>query len=341
MGNHLEGDWKMIQQRVWLSGSLLVLAIIAIIAYETGLKPGLEKRKEKSTLSYPKLDISRVKKIELSRENKKDLLVFSGSNWLVETENNYPADPEGVEKLLEASKALVCNEQITSSEKELERFDLTEDKALSVKLLDDKSDTLAHFYIGKRGTTYSSSYFRKAQDNTICLTFQNLITIFDRSTDTWKDKAIYRFNASDCKTLEIQDGATIFTLAKDLKENKWEILDKTGQYPARQWAVEGICQTLSKIQTQDFYQIPLKDAGLDKPKRKISLELVGDKKYTLLIGAKVKNKNYYYAKSEAQGTIFSLSEWQINSLFKKKEELIEAQTVPEQSDSSSEEFQEQ
>jgi len=331
----------MIPQRVWLSGSLLVLALISILVYEKGLKPASEKRKEKSALVYPKLDISKVQRIELARENKKDLLVLSDSNWLVETENNYPADPEGVEKLLEASKALTCNEQITSSEQELERFELTEAKALSVKLLNDKSDTLAHFYIGKRGTTYSSSYFRKAHDNTICLTYQNLITIFDRTTDSWRDKAIFRFNANDCKSLEIEDGATIFTLAKDLKENKWELFDKNDKYPSAQWAVEGICQTLSKIQTQGFYQIPLKDAGLDKPRRKITATLVGDKKYTLLIGAKLKNQNYYYAKSEAQGTIFSLSEWQINSLFKNKKELIETQTAPKQPESSPSEFQEQ
>jgi len=313
----------MSQKRVWISGALLLAAIILIIGWEEGLKPRTEKKASESTRVFPGFDAKLVKKIELTRGSKKDILSTRDSSWVVETEAGYQADAEGITKVLESVKKLACGTEVASGQEQFSRFDLDKDKALELKLYGGKNQVLADFYIGKRGTTYSSSYFRKEGDNKICLAYENLTTIFDRTNDTWRDKNILNFTAADCKTLKIEDGATITWLDKNLQENKWEMLEAQNKKPAASWAVDGICQTLSKLKTQAFPMVTPAEAGLEKAAKKITVTLVGGNQYTLLVGLEVKGTQNYYVKRQDQPNIFELSNWQINSLFKKKDELLE------------------
>jgi hypothetical protein len=311
------------RQRVWIAGSLLVIAILCIIGWEKGLKPRSEKKISESSKVFPGFEPKLVKKIELARGSKKDILSARDSNWVVESEAGYQADAEGITKALESVKKLSCGTEVASGQEQFGRFDLDKENALEVKLYGEKNKLLADFYIGKRGATYSSSYFRKEGDDRICLAYENLITIFDRTNDTWRDKNILNFSAADCKTLKIADGETVIWLDKNLQENKWEMLEAQNKKPAASWAVDGICQTLSKLKTQGFPMVSPAQAGLEKTTKKITVSLVGGNQYTLLVGLEAKDTHNYYVKREDQPNIFELSSWQINSLFKKKDELLE------------------
>ena len=318
------------RQRVWISGSLLILVILAILIYEKVIQPQAEKRKEKTAIVFPDFNPEQVVRIELSRKNQKDVLVKKDSKWLVETEANYPADPEALEKIFNDTKELTCAQVISTSKKQWVRFELTPEKALEVKFLDKDSKPLAHFYIGKRGPTYSSSYFRKAEDEKICLAYKNLISSFDKTNDTWRDKAIFRFSPEECQKLELKEGDSVLMLEKDLQKNEWYILEGEEKYPAKNWAVDGICQTLSNLKTQDFPQVALKKTGLSRPDKQAVITLAGGRNLTLLVGRKVPDTSRYYVKRADQETIFSLSEWQINSIFKKKKDLRQEEKKKEE-----------
>lgn len=313
----------MIRERVWISGVLLVLAILLIVAWEKGIRPREEKKAEQSTMMFPDLEIKRVTKIEMTRGDKKDILSTHDSNWVVETDNGYPADPDGVQKALEAAQKLNCKTEAASGEDQYSRFELEKDKAMEIKLYGDKSKVMADFYIGKRGPTYSSTYFRKEGDKRICLAYENLVTVFDRTNDTWRDKSILSFLATDCVGLKIQDGSTVVSLEKDTKENQWNILEDQAKKTAASWAVDGICQTLSKLRTQGFPTISPQEAGLEKPSKTITVNLLGGKSYTLSVGLPSKAKDNFYVKRNDQPNIFELSSWQLSSLLKKKDDLVE------------------
>ncbi len=317
------------KQRVWISGGLLIVAVAAIFIYELALQPRAEKSKSASSLSFPGFNPDQVKRIEISRQaGRKDTLTRRDSGWAVENEGNFAADSEAAQKLLDTTKKLACNQEVSNTESEFDRFDLGPDKALEVKLIGDK-DTLADFFVGKRGTAYNSSYYRKADDKKVCLVFENLTTTFDRANDSWKDKGIFDFTAADCKGLQVQDGTTSYTLEKNLKENKWEFVAGKEHKPAALWAVDGICQTLSKLKTSSFPEVSLEEAGLIQPSKSVAISLVGGKNLTLLVGAKIKDKTDYYAKRPDRDTIYQLGEWQVNSLFKKQHELVEQEEAPE------------
>jgi len=321
----------MIRLRVWISGALLLLAVVIIFSYELLLKPRAEERREKSAIVFPNFVPEKVAKIEISRGEKKDVLVKKDDKWLVESEDNYPADPDAVDKIIKQTKELTCSQVVSTSKKQFDRFDLTKEKALEVKFLDKDSKLLAHFFIGKRGPTYSSSYFRKADEAKTCLAYKNLVSSFDKTNDTWKDKAIFRFNADECKKLVLQDGNTVITLEKDFKEKKWFLVKGEEKKLAKEWVVDGICQTLSRLRTQDFPKINARRAGLNKPQKKITAFLPGEKEYTLFVGKKVKDKDQYYVQRKDWEQIFVIEDWQLNSLFKKEKDLVEEKKEKEES----------
>jgi hypothetical protein len=318
-----EGGLQMIKQRVFISGALMLVAIVLIIGYETGYKPRSEKKREESSQSYGNFDVKKVKRIEITRGEKKDILAGVANGWVVETEANYPADSEAVDRALKAAKKLSCGSEVASGDDQLSRFELEKGKAMEVRLLDDKSQPLADFFVGKRGTTYSSSYFRKAEDKKVCLAYENLTALFDRTNDTWRDKNIFNFNAADCKTLKIEDGATVVWLDKNASDNKWVMLEAQNKIPAGSWTVDGICQTLAKLKTEAFPNLSLAQAGLEKPTKKITVKLTGGNSFELQVGLQIKEKQAYYVKRADQPNIFQLSLYQVQNLFKKKEELTE------------------
>ena len=313
----------MIRQRVFVSGALLIAAIGLIIGYEKGYKPRSEKKREQSSQAYGDFDLKKIKRVEITRGEKKDILAAVANGWVVETESNYPADSEAVDKALKAAKKLSCGSEVASGDEQLKRFDLDKEKAMEVRLLDEKSQPLADFYVGKRGPTYSSSYFRKAEDKKVCLAYENLIALFDRTNDTWRDKNIFSFNAADCKTLKIEDGSTVLWLDKQAPDNKWVLLDAQNKIPAAAWTVDGICQTLAKLKTEAFPTVSLAQAGLEKPTKKVIVKLAGGNSFELQVGLQIKEKQSYYVKRSDQPNIFELNQYQVQNLFKKKEELTE------------------
>ena len=317
----------MIRERVWVSGALLIVAVLLIVGWEKGLKPRRELKQERSSQTFSSLDPKQVYKIEISRGEKKDILSKRDNSWVVETDQGYPADGEAIGKALEAAKKLNCNQEVASGESEYARFDLEKDKALEVKIFGVKDKPLADFFVGKRGSTYESSYFRKADEQKVCLAYQNLITSFDRTNDTWRDKNILNFSAADCKTLKISDGSTVLWLDKDVKANKWELLEAQNRKLAATWAVDGICQTLAKLKTQAFPMTPPSEAGIENSTKKITVTLVGGNNYTIIVGAPAKGKENYYVKREDVPAVYELTQWQVNGLFKKRDELLEKLAV--------------
>ena len=313
----------MIRQRVFVSGALLIVAIGLIIGYEKGYKPRSEKKREQSSQAYGNFDLKKVKRVEITRGEKKDILASVANGWVVETEANYPADSDAVDKALKAAKKLNCGSEVASGDEQLKRFDLDKEKAMEVRLLDEKSKPLADFFVGKRGPTYSSSYFRKAEDKKVCLAYENLIALFDRTNDTWRNKGIFDFNAADCKTLKIEDGSTVIWLDKQAPDNKWVLLEAQNKIPAASWAIDGICQTLAKLKTEAFPTVSLAQAGLEKPTKKVTVKLAGGNSFELQVGIQIKEKQSYYVKRLDQPNVFELSQYQVQNLFKKKEELTE------------------
>lgn len=313
----------MIRRRVHVSGALLVLAIILIIGYEKGYKPRAEKKREQSGQAYGNFDVKKVKRIEITRGEKKDILAGVANGWVVETEANYPADSEAVDKALKAAMKLSCGSEVASGDDQLVRFELEKDKAMEVRLLDEKSKPLADFYVGKKGPTYSSSYFRKADDKKVCLAYENLIALFDRTSDTWRDKNIFNFNPADCKTLKIEDGATVLWLDKNAENGKWFILEAQNKIPAASWAIDGICQALSKLKTEAFPNVSYQQAGLETPKKKLIIKFAGGNNSELQVGLQVKGQQAFYVKRADQAHVFQLSQYQVEGLFKQKDELVD------------------
>ncbi len=82
-----------------LLGVLAVLVLAAILIEGMGKRD--EKKVEKESILFPGFAADQVSSIEIKTEDKEVRLNKEGENWLVATADDYPADQEAVEKILD------------------------------------------------------------------------------------------------------------------------------------------------------------------------------------------------------------------------------------------------
>ena len=309
---------------------VVVAAIIAgIVLYHTVYAPRKQASRQALLSAFPDLGPAKVAAIEIQKGSYSAKLAKKGDHWVVTSEGDYPADSEGITQMLETAKALRLSDLASSKAKTHELFEVTEDKGLKVKFLDPAGKPLAQMILGKRGESYGTAYFRRGGEDSTYLAGQNLTSIFDRSKDTWKDKSIARFEVSEPKELTIKRDQGTLTLRKVPDKGTWQLIEGETETPANKTVIEGILRGFGTLRTLEFPAMELKEAGLESPGRSVTVKLQDNTEITVLIGKLDSANNRYYLKRADQPAIFLVTKYQVDNLFKTKEELLSKEENPE------------
>lgn len=138
-------------------------------------------RKEKELL-FPELDTGKVNKIQIIALGKETLLEKENGDWQ-RREATVSTQKEKVDNLLETIKNF-SREELASENPEKQDIFQVNQKGTEVFLKKDE-EVLAHFFVGKRGPDFLSTYVRRDGENQVYLIKQNLSPIFNPSS--WEE----------------------------------------------------------------------------------------------------------------------------------------------------------
>ena len=315
-----------------------VLAVLLIIVLFTGRGP--KKPSESATQMFPNFQSDSVAAITLKKAIKTDdeteykttVLKHENDKWLVETSDNYFADKKAVEDMLSTTSDFKTT-RLTSKKSDEQSLYQVDSSGIEVTFADGSDNIMAHFFAGKTGPYYPSSYVRQADSDSVYLVDSNLQSVFGKESDEWRDKTIFDFNAGNVTKLTIASEGTKIALQKshesllEVEGGQWKLLEPEAAN-AKKDVVDGILNTFSSLKTNDFAEKKeLEEYGLDEPASIVSADLNDGTSQTLLIGTEESGK--YYVKRADQDTVFLVYKYNVNQLLKKIDDL-KAEELPEE-----------
>ena len=263
-------------------------------------------------------------KIEITASGQTTTLGKENGHWYVVSMDNYPADAEGVQGLLEKVAMFKTSELVSNNPEKQAEFEV-DSSGVEAELLDAGGNTLAHLFLGKTTPGYLSSYLRAANSNNVYVGKGNLKSTFDKGSRSWKDRTIFSFNKGDVTPLSISSEEEI-----ELKidaEGKWEMLAPFTS-PVKQTELDTLLQNYSALDADEFAgEEDLSKYGFDPHRASVSATLNDGSTRILLVGKEEDGK--HYAKRKDNDSIFMLYAFKVDQLLKSAEDLKDDAPVTE------------
>ena len=277
-----------------------------------------------------------ISKLEIRKSDKTLVLNKKDNTWHIDPEG-YPADSDKVKNMLDVIEKLTLTALVSES-KNYVRYDLTNDKKLTVKAWHGK--TLSReFDIGKAANTYQHTFVRLAKDSNVYHARGDFRRKFNRTVDELRDKTVLSYTEKDIRKITLtKDQKTLTLIQKQISEKedkKRDTPDTSSEKPETTivWQdaegktvdkerVNRLLSFLNPLECETYINDVKKD-DLKHPAYAVGLK--GDKEYFLSVFAKKdKDAKTYPAISSENDYPFLLSESQVESIKSKIEDILEA-----------------
>jgi len=307
---------------------IFVILLVFVYLFEGPLSERARKKEEGVIALFPDFEKESIRKIEVKSSTQEVSLERKEEGWLIGGTDGFTADPQLVNSALDTIKNFKRENIASKNPKKQELFEVTQEKGVEVKAFDAEKKILTHFYIGKTGPDFLSTYLRKEGSNEVLLV-GSIKSSFDKSIKNWRDKTIFDFPAETITQLTLKTPKKEIVLEKDEKE-EWQI-SKPEKVKAKKEEVKNIGTTIASLRAIDFAEdYDLKKYQLDKPQITITAILEDKEEKRLLIGKKHEEKSQYYLKNQAKKTIFLVGKYQIDKMNKTLQDLKEEEKKEEE-----------
>jgi len=318
---------KLKKEYFILAGVLVVLILYLVL--------------HRSNLTHYKLpDITKVSgkqisKLEVGKAGKTVVLNKKDNTWQIGPKG-YPADSAKVKNMLDVLEKLTLTALVSES-KNYVRYDLTNDKKITVKAWHGR--TLSReFEIGKAATTYQHTFVRLATDPNVYHAREDFRRKFDQTVDELRDKTVLSYTQKDIREITINHDKKTMTLTqKQVSEQggkKKDKQDTTSEKPKTKivWQdadgkkmdnakVNRLLSFLNRLECETYITDEKKD-DLKNPTYAFTLK--GDKECSLSVFTKKdKDAKTYPAISSGNDYPFLLSGWQVESIKSKIDDIME------------------
>jgi hypothetical protein len=334
---------------------LLVLVVLVLLfgrkkpQEELRLEAGFTRLAPKDFLAS---DIDRLEIFLGSQKNQKVKLQREASGWRVKSYHNGPGNAEKVSGLLEKLKTLEGEFRV--SEKSVHKdFDLTEETAVHVSAYKpDTPEPWFHLLVGK--SLPNGGFVRIQGEDAVYVIDTNLRGEFgllagDPSKTPeqlpWIDRKIIAVRKEDVERLSITwpDRKTVFVKqakadsaseapteetsqgkkATTADELEWVAEDPPAPFPLKKTAVDQVLDALVQLMAEDIVDPEEKEEkGLDEPSFRCTLGL-GQEQRTLIASHPDPLQEGYMMVEGGDGTLFKLSRYWFEQVFKKGGDLFE------------------
>ena len=312
----------------------LILAAVIV-----GLSIYLFARKTDRALyelpQLPEVSGKKISKIEISGPEGKMVLNRADEDWSIGPQK-YPASKNKVEQMIDTIEDLTLTALISES-KDYIRYDLSDDKKVSVKAW--TGDSLSReFEVGKTAPSFQHTFVKLAGDAKVYHARDNFRNKFDQSLNDLRDKSVLSFAVNDIQEVNLTRGSESLMFSRKEastdKKSDSETADKK-QPPkkaemawqtadgrkADQAKLDRLVSTLAQLNCEEFIDNRKKEDFSDPI---FTIQVKGTQDYTLSIFAKLKeDADNYPAISSQNEYVFLLAGWRADSLMPKFDEIVE------------------
>ncbi|OGY42845.1 MAG: hypothetical protein A2Y67_00055 [Candidatus Buchananbacteria bacterium RBG_13_39_9] len=167
---------------------LIILAALTVI-YFFWQNPLAQKSNKILSEQIYNASLDNVQKIEITLTGQTTILekpaeggsASGGQNdkWVISSQDNAEANASLIENLITGLKDSKTGTVVSQNQEKLASFNLTEDKAIKLKLSDNQN-TILEILIGKMGPSYTDTYIKKINSNNVLLVSQNLNSLVNQ-----------------------------------------------------------------------------------------------------------------------------------------------------------------
>ncbi|MCX7019091.1 MAG: DUF4340 domain-containing protein [bacterium] len=249
--------------------------------------------------------------------------------WHIDAANKHRADKNLVNGLFNALEKEIKGTIVSTNPENFGEYNVNETSATRVKMFGANNSLITDLYIGKASPAFFSTFVRPAGGEQVIEANASLTYVFNKP-EGWRDKTIFEMSSDSIMALEAEGTSGTFALRKI--EGNWRA-EKPAAGNAVANKVQALVSMISTLRANDFAKRettqPLSDFGLEPPMQRLALthedrSTSPTKQVTdhLLIGKKDSEKSMFYVKRTDQDTIFTISEYQANTLTPNPDELV-------------------
>jgi hypothetical protein len=274
--------------------------------------------------------------IQIIKENRTVDLARKDAQWYINPQG-YKADDIKVKNMLNAASDLEITALVSESGN-YERYDLSDDKKITVKLL-SQDKTQREFEIGRTAPTFQHTFIKLPGNINVYHAKGNLRNTFDLTTETLRDKIIFSFDKDAITAIDLQKADKQLALAKkevpqEQKKTEEEQKTASDQSPKAktvwqtadggdvdQTAVERLLGSFSRLNCDGFVEGKAK-ADFKDPVWLLVFKTDQDA-YTFAVYGKVnEDDNQIAATSSASDYVFQLLKTRVEGFEKTVDKLL-------------------
>lgn len=242
-----------------------------------------------------------IARLELFKGGRKTILMKTNGSWFISPEN-YPVDAGKIDRITH----IIANfslDTLASESGDYPRYDLTDDKKITVQVFGDKStNALFSFDVGKRAATNRHTFVTIDGDKRVFQAQGNFRLDFEQSPQDLRDKNVLSITPDTLTSLQITEGGKTLELKKQIAEQtgaEQQLKTPEAQKTSARW-VEGTGKEIPESTMNEFFSqlSGLQCASYLEGKKKedfknpiITLVLRGEKDATLSIFEKNDQKD--------------------------------------------------
>ncbi|MFW6148043.1 MAG: DUF4340 domain-containing protein [Thermodesulfobacteriota bacterium] len=310
---------------------IILIAVIAALSLYLLLRETDKIRYELPTI--PAVAKSDVSKIEITKKGADIHLRKSNDKWTIGPQE-YPADPEKVEAMLDIIEELTLTAMVSES-RDYTRYQLDDEAKIAVTAWSGDKPA-REFDVGKAAPSYHHTFVRLKGDDSVYHARENFRKTFDWGVDDLRDKTVLAFNRADIQEIHLTKNgrsvACVRTISSGSSQQKPAAHGESLPKEQLIWeSPEGdrcdevnlnrLLTLLSKLRCEQYMNTADKQDLADPLYR---VELKGAEDYHLSIFPKAdEDAKSYPAASSQNKYAFLLPEGQAKSIMKAPEDLLE------------------
>ncbi len=308
---------------------LMLLAILVVLA---GIGVLFETTRNRQThvseaTVFQGLDTAKVDRIRVRWSGKETVLEKKGNEWLVASEGSKPADPKYVSEILNRLPKYYSDEVVSTNPANQSLFQV--DSSGVEVWVNQSGKEIGHFYVGKPGPDFMSTYVRPAGSNRVILVPDYLPNLFQRG-DTWRARTVFQLNQDSISAYEYQSPSRGHVTMRKNEAGIWrmEVPDTGAVNPS---TITMPLRAFATLKAAGFADtVSAAAAGIEPDTARVTATTMDGNVYTLQIGAPTA-ANRCYARKQGVEQIVTLPKGAINTMMPPAQMMKAAPNVEVQS----------